>query len=120
MTKKYFAVVVVAVLALGTGYLFLRAADKPVAAPTVPTKSVTAESIAKLEMNAGVDEKTKGMELGKILAVQRIIPTHRAGVVSCESGWRRRYAADGTGSRRRSVRSGSGPYDGAAGGRNHR
>ena len=33
MTKKYFAVVVVAVLALGTGYLFLRAADKPVAAP---------------------------------------------------------------------------------------
>ena len=34
MTKKYFAVVVVAVLALGTGYLFLRAADKPVAAPT--------------------------------------------------------------------------------------
>jgi hypothetical protein len=67
--KKFATHAVVAIAALGTGYLLLRAVDKPapVQAPTVPIKSVTAESIAKLEMNASVDEKMKDMKLGELM-----------------------------------------------------
>jgi hypothetical protein len=67
--KKFATLAVVAIVALATGYLLLRAADKPapVQAPTVPIKSVTAESIAKLEMNAGVDEKTKLMTYAELM-----------------------------------------------------
>jgi hypothetical protein len=68
MSKTQLTVGLIGFVALGASLLYLRAADKPapVQAPA-PVKSVTAESISKLEMNAGLEEKSWKMTVGEVM-----------------------------------------------------